>query len=708
MRSTIAAILLIFIFTLVGVLTLSHYGMHEDNPFHFLRGQYFLERLLGGSGQFAIPPTTSPVLFVPGQRISAYKPNAAEQLFSPLRPIPQTANESLQKTHARLIQTLGHRLSLYKHNAWTASIWELVNNQGHPAISDMLMAATNRVTYELLGILPDVEGYQVYTLVVLAISLVLLYLFVADAFGPFPALIAVVSLALYPMVFGESHFNIKDPVQMGYFTMAVVSWYFTLTKRLHLDWLVLCILAVLGALGTKWNIVFAPFILLPWTISVWRNLRAAGTITSRRLLLYGGVAAIVPFLLLIITYPSFWDHTIDKLLETFNYYLSLSVKDLRIENPSPLLLPGGFDGRALLFFLSMSPPLMLVLAGIGGIGAIVGKISGKYKAGMLVLLWFIVPFLRVIWQTSETYGSIRHFMEFLPAFCVFVGLGSAWSVTIISRVTKRVRISVLQAVFLGMFIVIQSLILVRLHPYEHLYFNSFIGGARGAQSIGLYTWETIYDAPYRQLAYWLNAHAQNGTQLAHLDGTMMAISPLWLRQDIRIGTYFSGFEQKGEYIASIVYDKPPAVFPYNYLAQFIQPVFEVKVDGVVIGKVWKNDPAHSLVPADLQIFESDALSIQPSTFQGADQVETVLPGALRILKVKVSASDIRCITQRNLVWSIARGSDETYMVPWVSDVTDTTAVLSFPGVRGDRIRIWDIEHAGCGNLLHIDRVEGAQ
>ena len=59
-----AGIIFAVLFFIVGVLTLSDYGMHEDNPFHFLRGQYYLNRILGSDGTFAIPPLRSPVLFL--------------------------------------------------------------------------------------------------------------------------------------------------------------------------------------------------------------------------------------------------------------------------------------------------------------------------------------------------------------------------------------------------------------------------------------------------------------------------------------------------------------------------------------------------------------------------------------------------------------------------------------------------------------------
>ncbi len=352
-------------FFIVGVGTMSHYGMHEDSPFHFLRGQYFLERILGRSGQFGIPAARSPVMFTPGQRISVYKPNASEELFSPVVQISPYQNKET---------AAGRRISIYKNDAWTANIWELTENQGHPAVSDMLMAAVNRVTYEWLGVLSDVDGYQVYSLIVVALSLVFVYLFVEDAFGRFAAIIAVVSLAMYPVIFAESHFNIKDPVQMGFYTMAVVSWYFTVTRRLSVDWLVLCILSVFMALGTKWNILFAPIALVPWTIWIWYTSELHTRFTFRKLILYGVLCVIIPFILLILAYPFYWTQTVYKLLNTFSYYATLAVRDLRVQQPSPTPLFGGFDAKAVLFFFSMSPPIMLILASLGAVGLIFRKI----------------------------------------------------------------------------------------------------------------------------------------------------------------------------------------------------------------------------------------------------------------------------------------------------------------------------------------------
>ncbi len=259
-----------------------------------------------------------------------------------------------------------------------------------------------------------------------------------------------------------------------------------------------------------------------------------------------------------------------------------------------------------------------------------------------------------------------------------------------------------------MFILVHVVLLVRLHPYEHLYFNSFIGGLKGAQSVGLYTWETLYDAPYRELASWMDAHAQKDARLAHLDGTMLALSPTWLRPDIRIGSYFSGFDGKGEYIASIVYPKPPAVFPYNYLETFVKPVYEVKVDGVVIAKIWKNDSTHTKMTGTRQTIGTDVLRAKTSVFRGTDRVDVRIPNALRILNVSVSADDIRCITQQNLVWSIGDGKNETYMIPWISQSSDVSATLSFPGTAGDTVRFWDITHTGCAKLIHVIQVEGLQ
>lgn len=694
------ALLLASVFLIIGITTLSHYGIHEDNPFHFLRGQYFLNRLLGGDGTFSVPSLRSPVLFLPRQRISSYKLNASEELFAPNLPVSGSdKEETVQQEFKDALISKGIRNSFYKHNAWGANIWEITDNQGHPAISDMLMAASNKIFYEALGILGDIESYQLYGIVVVAVSLFFLYLFVTDAFGSFAALVSVLALALYPMVFAETHINIKDPVQMGFFTIAVVSAYFTLTRKLSLDWFVLLLLSTFFALGTKWNIVFLPFLLFPWILFVWKKTDLGKKLRVRRVIFLGVVTLVVPFILLLLTYPFYWTHTVYKLLNTFDFYASLAVKDLRIQAPTNAALPWGFDARAILLFASMSPPIMLVLAAIGFIGVLVRKIPGKHKAGLLILLWFVVPLLRVIWQTSEFFGSMRNFMEFLPAFAVLVGIGSAWIVGKKSRVIK--------VTFGLLFIIMHLYILVRWHPYEHIYFNRFFGGLSGAKARGLYTWETIYDAPYRELATWLNAHAEKGARIAYLDGTMLGLSPLWLRDDIRFGSFFSGLDGKGEYIASIVYPKPPAVFPINYLEAFVMPVYEVVVDGVVVAKVWKNDTSHTHMNGKKRVVDEKDLTVRHSIASGRDRAEILLPSPLQILSATVEVSDVRCITVRNLVWGTTYNGEPSYIVPWVTPISDSRATISFPGVLGRGILWWDRENAGCKaiNILAVEGIE---
>lgn len=707
MRKFWPGVLLSTLFFVVSVVTLSHYGMHEDSPFHFLRGQYYLNRLLGGDGTFTIPPLRSPVLFMPGQRVSSYKLNASEELFAPKLPVSGSDEEkTVQQEYKETFALLGKRSSYYKHNAWGENIWDIPSAQGHPAISDMLMAATNRVFYEWLGWLPDIEAYQLYGILVVALSLGFLYLFVADSFGRFAAVIAVAALALYPMVFAETHFNIKDPVQMGYYTIAVVSGYFTITRKLSVDWFVVFVGSIFLALGTKWNIVFLPFILVPWVLSVWKSTEAGKVFPWRRLVLYGLLAGSIPFILLVFLYPFYWTQTLFKLLGTFDFYLSLAVKDLRIQQPTDVPLPAGLDGRAILQVFSMSPPVMLVLAGIGAIGVIGRKISGKHKAGTLVLLWFVVPLIRVIWQTSEIFGSLRHFMEFIPAFAVLVGVGAAGLAGMLGRLASKRRRAI-QLGFLMVFLIVHSAILVRWHPYEHIYFNRLFGGLSAAQARGLYTWETLFDAPYRQLGVWMNAHAEKGAKLAYLDGTMLGLSPLWLRDDIRFGSYFSGFDGEGEYVASMIFPKPPAVFPINYLENFVKPVYEVIVDGVAVAKIWKNDTAHTNVGGNRWIVKAKELVVRPAVALEKVRTDVLFPSTFRILSATVEVSDVRCITMRNLVWGILKDEEVTYIVPWISHVSDTRATLSFPGVRGNGIQWWDREKAGCKRVDVIE-IEGVE
>jgi hypothetical protein len=232
-------------------------------------------------------------------------------------------------------------------------------------------------------------------------------------------------------------------------------------------------------------------------------------------------------------------------------------------------------------------------------------------------------------------------------------------------------------------------ILWHFHPHQNVYFNDLIGGIAGAAGHHLFDWQTSYGNPYKQGVNWLNDKAESGARLAYLDGTMQAISPLWLRDDIRFGSHFSGFEREGEYIISLVYPEPPHVFEYNYLERFLEPVHVIAVDGVPLLNIWKNDETYVKEGFD----NGQASEIKFARTGGSDQLgeywELAFDGVHELTSVTLDVPSEGCVLKEG-VFKLA-----DWFVPYVGKVERSRRTYYFPAEPARHLRLYGLTRNSC-------------
>jgi hypothetical protein len=704
-KSCWIGIIIVFVYFFVLFFTLKDYGIHEDSPFHFLRGQAYLQKILTGDSKFAYSGQFSPVFFAPFQRISLYKPNASEEIRAPLRSFGtwQTKDQTIQALFSNSLNKLNQRQSFYKHNIWTADYWDTID-RSHPAISDIFMALSNRIFYEGLGWMSDIEAYNLYVIIAVCLGLFFVYLFCQKVFGTITAIFSILTLAFFPYFFAESHFNVKDPVQMSFFTIAIIAFYFWVINKFSRKWWLILVSAIFLALGTKWNVVFLPLILLPWLWLLRKQKELGLLFKIKKLLFWGALTIAVPFILLINLWPYLWTSPISKLLTIFGFYGTLAVQDAQFAKPSFAPLPLGFDGRALIYIISMTPPIMLIFFIVGLLVIVFKTIKSAHKENILILLWLIVPLLRVIWQQSAILGSIRNFIEYLVPFSIIAGIGISYLISLLKEKFSGFK-NLSFIVFLTGYLIIISLPIIKLHPNENLYFNFLVNNLVGAEKIGAYSWMTSYDNLYRQGVDWFNRHAPKNAQLAYLDGTMIAISPLWLRSDIRFGSFYSGFDRKGEYVISLVYPDPPSISIYYYLERFLNPVYEIKVDGVAVLKIWKNDP-HFLKSgyAKEKILENIP-PIEKKTINKRIIWDLNFGKKEKITRLILKVAQNNCVEKEG-IWSVILGKKEQFFEPYKKILGQEKVEYDFAGDQAETVRFWDVEGKSCLYQAEVDQIYG--
>ncbi len=130
------------------------------------------------------------------------------------------------------------------------------------------------------------------------------------------------------------------------------------------------------------------------------------------------------------------------------------------------------------------PLIMLALAVAGSTGALVAvtrrDTDAKRRAALLTLL--LAAFLPVsiaLLTRPALYNGIRQFLFIVPPIAVLGGLAAGQALKS-AAVHGRAALAAAIAVFVGG-LSLPVYGMVRLHPYEYVYFNALAGGVRGAQ-----------------------------------------------------------------------------------------------------------------------------------------------------------------------------------------------------------------------------------
>lgn len=584
MQKYLFSITLAFLLLIVEIITLPDYGINWDSPFRFLRGQAFVHYFLTGQKNFKTSAKKFLVLIKPGEFISRYSLNVWEG---------------------------GKR----------AKDWD-----GHYFIDQ-----------EVAGHPPLIEELSVFyhnsPLLFSSIGIFIVAIFAYEITSSWlAALVAGVSLALFPFYFAESHLNIKDPVQASFFAGSIWAfWHWVKSNKLR--WFGVFGVFVALALAVKWNIIFLPLMLLPWLFIIRKTEEFRKWFKLGRLGKLGGLGILGVFLFSTAIWPYLWVDPVNRLINVFKFYFEVG-GSLERAQPAGFILPGGFNIFPILLLVSQTPEIILALI----IAAIILSNhfnSDRLKTQALLLLWLAVPVIRQVVPHTTFYAGIRQFMEVLPVMAILAGIG-------VGYLSSKFKVQSAKWVIALVVFVVLLIPIIKYHPYENLYYNSLAGGFKGASQKNLVDWALDYGSSYKAGVNWLNDHAEKNSKLAFDTGTMFALLPSWLRSDIQLSSdNFSGFDQKGEYLMLRLNPLAPNVFIYWHPRIFLKPVKEIMVDGVAILSIYRNDP--KFIKEDFKKEETNHNFSLKSVGSG---VELDLGKKVRVTKLKLIGVNKECLQQR--------------------------------------------------------------
>ncbi len=570
--------LLALTFFIMGVFTLPGYGINWDTINHLPRGQAYLHYFLTGRKDYSdLPPYLTNKQWA--SRWYWQKPQSLGiDTNIPNNQIP--------------------RRSMYQDDATTFEYFMKIDGDGHPPLSDILSSVFNLVLFQKMGITNDIDSYRVYGVFLSAVLIGLIFWWVSTVYNKLAGFIAALSLSLYPLFWSESHFNTeKDIPETAYWTFLLFTFWQGIRKK-SWRWMITSGIFFGLALGTKFNVLFIIFVILPWiAATIFNQIKRSFSMKmfihkKWKIIVATIFVPIIGFIIFLCTWPYLWADPLAHIGKVVKFYKGIGLTQNIDEN---FLGPFGINTYPLQWILFTTPVIILIFAFLGTLIATYRIRDEKDKISLLFLLWLLVPIARVSWSGTTIYGGIRQVMEFIPALAIMAGIGGSFIYKIVLSYLpkiKLVKISVALVILLTFTPVVIKLI--QIHPNENVYFNFLIGGLKGAKNRDFPSWGNSFGAAYRQGVEWINNHAEKGANVVYAYELIPNVPRIFFRSDLIVqNSSRSGYLRKGEYAISLTYQGTDIRSYYDtYLEKFIKPSYQVVVDGVPILKVWKNDQAH--------------------------------------------------------------------------------------------------------------------
>lgn len=594
MKNGFLVLILPILFLVVSIATLTHYGNNWDEPFHFHRGQAYLHYLLTGNKNFNdIPP-------YPGLdakydcKVIREGCDGSAQGPVDIRPFDGRNQSYEEAINERWDARGGTRRSYFQAEHLNAQYF-LNNDEEHPPVGGILAAFTNKIFYQKLKIIGDIDSHHLFEILASFMLVVAVAVFVFINFGLFPSVVSAFSLSAYPLFFAESHFNIKDPPLASFYGITLILFYFGVTKNTVKYIYLSAITAGLG-LGVKFNILFAPLIVIPWLVFYLFDVLKRQNYKLNKNHLKKIKFAVVAFLLYIPVvgiifyslWPFLWSDPVNNIVKIFGYYRQIGSGT---PPDAGLYLIKGWNTYPIVWIFYTTPIPILILSAIGFFGSIVNLIMYRKHIFLFMIMWLIIPIIRVSVPGVNIYGGVRQLMEYIPAMAIMSGVGAYIVIKFVKNTNyKKIVVALMSASLL--FVCWE---LVKIHPNENVYFNQLIGGLKGAEEKEIPSRGNTYGNVYYQGIDWLNKNAEPNAKAGFPLATMGNLPKWKLRTDIDFSnTYWSGPDRKGEYELELNFEWAPKYwYSFQYYDTYLEPVYEVKVNGVSLLKVWKNDLEHT-------------------------------------------------------------------------------------------------------------------
>lgn len=421
------------------------------------------------------------------------------------------------------------RANIDKH--WSYN-WE------HPVLMKTAFALSNQLFNHTLGWLDASNAMRLPGAITGAGCIAVVYLFCAPIFGRAAGVIAAGALLGQPRFFFHAHLACFD-VPITFFWLATVYAYWR-SWRSH-GWAVATGVLWGLALCTKLNAFFIPIVVFGhWLTTQWRHIDLDWRHYEVELpdipKAFYWMAGLGPLIFYALT-PRIWFDTTKRVgaylafhLNHVHYPVQYFHQNIQFP-PLPVSYPWGMT-------LLTVPVTILLAAAIGAVA-----FADRFETTTRVRDWVVAarhltwperpdrthrgtfwliglnalfPIALISMPETPIFGGTKHWMPAMPFIAILAGAGAVWSARQLAQWIsdefalsttwiRRATVAATALFLLGP----AGTATAHNHPYGTSYYNTLIGGVRGAADAGMF--RQFWGYTSRQALPWLNENAPNNT-----------------------------------------------------------------------------------------------------------------------------------------------------------------------------------------------------
>lgn len=414
------------------------------------------------------------------------------------------------------------------------------------------------------------------------IGLVFLFLIAKKISGrSWMGLLCCSMLVLTPSVFSHAFFNSKDIPFMVFLIIGI----YTLIRLIEKETLARVIAhGFVSALIVDTRIVGLMIILITFGSLLLKRFQNLLDMAARRSSLLGALKVMAVYLittacLVVLMWPTLWHNPLKELISAFKV-MSEFPWQATVLYMGKEIFAGNLPWHYLPVWMAISIPISVLSLGVSGMAIWLAEVFNRAGPRVdlnraIIMMWFFIPLVYLMFSQSVLYDAWRHAFFIYPGFVLastasldgLVRMQRGWMV---GRVLAWIAIS-LVLVDLGTV----GVFMLRNHPHQYVYFNRLVGGVKGAKG----GFEMDYwGISYRKLLEQILEKDQRPIIQINAATAPGRYNALILPEDKRNRLVFiSQRKQADYYITNFrwVREKPRG-----------DPLYAVKVDGVVIGAVY--------------------------------------------------------------------------------------------------------------------------